>query len=329
MKVEDIKSELFGCVQLPFPSSCFGISECQYGVKNRELLIKYISNERTQTMPWPPALKACFSGHVATTLKIKPPSQQSSSFKWKEHCQSCKDENDLLLYGSPMLDNALGAMSSLGFAVKELTKHDENDSFSIKHSARQKSAGNAASDKCDEDDTQFDEILPPEQPTNWVQCDLCRKWRRVAWHIDADSLPDDWICAKNTWEPESACCKIPQDVWDPAKESTIESKSMGADKDFTIGTWRDVYCTRNEYHYEAQIRDIKLSNVDGGCSTIKFHFKGWASKFDEWIESDSERIQPHNLYTDATSQCPRAQERWQGKKKSSQNKQSTNSKKRK
>jgi len=28
---------------------------------------------------------------------------------------------------------------------------------------------------------QFDTILPPENPTSWVQCELCRQWRRVAW----------------------------------------------------------------------------------------------------------------------------------------------------
>lgn len=83
---------------------------------------------------------------------------------------------------------------------------------------------------------QFDTILPPENPTSWVQCELCRQWRRVAWsapliasllkgdtdcfvciilyttirrHVDSDSLPDQWECSMNTWDPEIATCRFP------------------------------------------------------------------------------------------------------------------------
>lgn len=31
---------------------------------------------------------------------------------------------------------------------------------------------------------------------------------------------------------------------------------------------------------------------------MKFHFLGWENAFDEWIDSNSERIQPHHLYTE-------------------------------
>ncbi len=45
---------------------------------------------------------------------------------------------------------------------------------------------------------------------------------------------------------------------------------------------------------------------------ILFHYKGWSSKFDEWIEFDSERIKPHNLFTNPDVSDPRQQEAWQG-----------------
>jgi hypothetical protein len=38
----------------------------------------------------------------------------------------------------------------------------------------------------DDDNAQLDQCLPPEKNTDWVQCDACRKWRRVPWNVDAD-----------------------------------------------------------------------------------------------------------------------------------------------
>jgi hypothetical protein len=145
--------DLFGCVQLPVPASCFGPSETGYGEKQRELLIAHLREEKAQSMPWSAALKACFSGsHVAASV------------------------NGKSLLGSPMLDGALGQVDSITRVITELCgRSHDNHANSIS------------------DNSQFDSILPPEVPTSWVQCELCRKWRRVAWHVDGESLPDQ-VC---------------------------------------------------------------------------------------------------------------------------------------
>lgn len=72
-----------------------------------------------------------------------------------------------------MLDGALGQVDSITRVITELCgRSNDKNSNSIS------------------DNSQFDSILPPEVPTSWVQCELCRKWRRVAWHVDGESLPD-------------------------------------------------------------------------------------------------------------------------------------------
>lgn len=232
-----------------------------------------------------------------------------------------------------MLDNALGALSSVKAAILEIGEHfqattgrtDQSMAKLTNTSKRAARLGSAAAGggmvgMGDSEDAQFDNILPPELPTSWVQCEVCHKWRRVAWHVDADSLPDDWRCEQNTWEPESASCETPQDSWDPERESTVESKGMASvdDAALTVGSWRDVYCITNCVYYEGQILEVKPGAVDAqgrsGCPMLHFKFKGWANKFNEWVAADSSRIQPHNLYTDPTTQCARAQERWQGRK---------------
>ena len=162
---------------------------------------------------------------------------------------------------------------------------------------------------------QLDAALPPELPTAWVQCESCRKWRRVAWHVDADALPDDWTCSQNTWQPELASCATPQDSWDPERELTVETNGAEEAQPGVLveGAWRDVFCLGNKVYYEGQAVEFKDGGGEGKPRQVRFHFKGWGPKFDEWMPEDSERIKPHNLFTDPTTDCPRAQERWQGK----------------
>jgi hypothetical protein len=134
-------------------------------------------------------------------------------------------------------------------------------------------------------------------------------------HVDADALPDDWTCTQNTWQPELASCATPQDSWDPEREHTVETN--GAEEEaqsFVLeeGAWRDVFCLGNKVYYEGQVVEFR-GGGEGKPRQVRFHFKGWGPKFDEWMPEDSDRIKPHNLYTDPTTDCPRAQERWQGK----------------
>ena len=97
-----------------------------------------------------------------------------------------------------MLDGALGQVDSVTKAMEYL-------------SPQSSSSSSAASKNTKTDNSQFDSILPPEVPTSWVQCESCRKWRRVAWHVDGNTLPDLWECTMNHWEPENATCTAPQD----------------------------------------------------------------------------------------------------------------------
>jgi CW-type Zinc Finger len=45
----------------------------------------------------------------------------------------------------------------------------------------------------------------------WVQCDHCSKWRKVAEHINVDALPEVWLCEMNTWAPNQASCQVPEE----------------------------------------------------------------------------------------------------------------------
>lgn len=121
----------------------------------------------------------------------------------------------------------------------------------------------------------------------------------------------------NTWDPDNASCSAPQDTYNPDRESTIAyQKDQSYEKEFEIGSWKDVYCVHNHIYYEAQIK-AKRKPSDSELEEVKFHFKGWSSCFDEWIDIDSDRIQPHHLYTNPDAVRISDQEKWQGMKRPS------------
>ena len=93
--------EIFGCVELPVPSQCFGATECNYGPKQREALISQLKDDKQQTMPWPTVLRQSFSDE-----QLLLDSSGCGSGSSRLGCRSP-------LYGSPMLDGALGKVGAV------------------------------------------------------------------------------------------------------------------------------------------------------------------------------------------------------------------------
>jgi len=194
MPLEDVRMELFGCCQLPAPAACFGPAEAHYGVKARETLLKHISNERTQTMCWPDSIRLCFTGEVdAQHQRSKLPFKGEKETR-EERVAREKPKRTVYastasgthLFGSPMLDVALGALSSAKQAINEIGarlqvqtgRSDRSMAQITNQNKRAARLGNAAvgggmAGMGDSEDAQFDNILPPELPTSWVQCDVC------------------------------------------------------------------------------------------------------------------------------------------------------------
>lgn len=53
------------------------------------------------------------------------------------------------------------------------------------------------------------------EKVDWVQCNKCRKWRKVPSTIDVSQFPADWYCSMNTWAPRMATCEAPEEDEDP------------------------------------------------------------------------------------------------------------------
>ena len=84
------------------------------------------------------------------------------------------------------------------------------------------------------------------------------------------------------------------------KESDLNLQSENQNKDVNdlnipldhtklkIGDNIDGYCNKTYRWYEAKVVDMKTN--DQYETTLRIHFLGWNSKYDEWIPKESERI---------------------------------------
>lgn len=73
---------------------------------------------------------------------------------------------------------------------------------------------------------------------NWVNCDSCKKWRKVPESIDMKNFPIKWYCSLNTWNAAVATCSAPQEQDDEAintNNSLNERPIRGAGKTSQAG----------------------------------------------------------------------------------------------
>ncbi|GKY99060.1 hypothetical protein MPSEU_000861700 [Mayamaea pseudoterrestris] len=50
--------------------------------------------------------------------------------------------------------------------------------------------------------------------STWVECDKCKKWRRLRGVIDEKKLPPRWFCSMNKTDPERAKCSAPEEEYE-------------------------------------------------------------------------------------------------------------------
>ena len=49
----------------------------------------------------------------------------------------------------------------------------------------------------------------PVESENWVQCDACKKWRKLPATVDTSQLPKKWYCRLNYWDRRCVvCCSL-------------------------------------------------------------------------------------------------------------------------
>ena len=129
------------------------------------------------------------------------------------------DENEVIQEGVALVkskNSSKGSTDSLPRAgrkaaqeakVKLNSKQDPSVQESGKKKKKRRRKEGSDGEDSDEDDRQ------------WVQCDKCKKWRILPSRVKAASLPDEWYCNLNVYDPKHNDCSVPeQTVKQVAKE---------------------------------------------------------------------------------------------------------------
>ena len=63
--------------------------------------------------------------------------------------------------------------------------------------------------------------------STWVECDKCKKWRRLRGVVDERKLPPKWYCSMNKNDPARARCSAPEEEYDSPQtaESAADSRT--------------------------------------------------------------------------------------------------------
>jgi len=63
--------------------------------------------------------------------------------------------------------------------------------------------------------------------STWVECDKCKKWRRLRGVVDERKLPPKWYCSMNKNDPERSRCSAPEEEYDAATtpESAADART--------------------------------------------------------------------------------------------------------
>jgi len=61
----------------------------------------------------------------------------------------------------------------------------------------------------------------------WVECDKCKKWRRLRGIVDERKLPPKWYCTMNKNDPERARCSAPEEEYEASHtpESAADART--------------------------------------------------------------------------------------------------------
>lgn len=71
-------------------------------------------------------------------------------------------------------------------------------------------AGKKKKKKKDEENDNVDsQVTDPLEDIKWVECDKCKKWRVIPSSV-VDTLPNQWFCSDNIYDPKRAHCDVPQ-----------------------------------------------------------------------------------------------------------------------
>ena len=61
-------------------------------------------------------------------------------------------------------------------------------------------------------------------PQRWIECILCKLWRRVPFELPDSAIPVNLTCENNIWDPAHASCSVPQQLPDDEIDAILDAQ---------------------------------------------------------------------------------------------------------
>jgi hypothetical protein len=106
----------------------------------------------------------------------------------------------------------------------DVSTKEASDSGSM---SREVSGSSSADDVPERDEGSIFGQTTGASNATWVECDKCKKWRRLRGVVDERKLPPKWYCSMNKNDPERARCSAPEEEYDAAHtpESAADART--------------------------------------------------------------------------------------------------------
>jgi hypothetical protein len=93
--------------------------------------------------------------------------------------------------------------------------------------SREVSGSSSADDVAERDEGSIFGQTTGASNATWVECDKCKKWRRLRGVVDERKLPPKWYCSMNKNDPDRARCSAPEEEYDAAHtpESAADART--------------------------------------------------------------------------------------------------------
>ena len=95
--------------------------------------------------------------------------------------------------------------------IKRKKKDDAEDEEEPKASKKAKKAQKKAKKAPKEAKKASAKANASDDVHEWVGCDTCGKWRKLALGMDPEDLPEMWHCNMNSWATDFATCDAPEE----------------------------------------------------------------------------------------------------------------------
>jgi hypothetical protein len=248
----------FGVAYLPSVESCFQLKSSDYTLQSRRTMMEHL--RETPLRGW------------------KQNKELHKLFFPSSILNNSNEEEETIVYGSPMFDDLLATIDSPSRAPTDVGPSTQRVLKALKSTTTVTNQNDNAADKVMENLT----IVKEQVPENWIQCehDACMKWRKIPIQVDVSALPEPWYCSMNQWDSTKCSCDAVEDSYDNDQDYQYVKEEIQSVK---VGEKIDLFCQLKGGWSEASVKETRTNEGTGIVEAFCHYMVRGTQNWQQWI----------------------------------------------